>query len=110
VFASEFQQRFGKQPGPVVVEAYDATRVGLRAIEFALQRAGGRWPTRKEVCEAIRRLPDIQGLTGTISFDARGDRRLARYFVLRVESAKPEAWGRNRLVKTIEAPSPPSRP
>ena len=108
-FAKEFQRRFGKQAGAYVVEAYDATLVGLRAIELALERTGGRRPTRKEVCEAIRRLPDIQGLTGSISFDARGDRRLARYFVLRVESPNPAMWDHNRLVQTIEAPSPLSR-
>jgi ABC-type branched-subunit amino acid transport system substrate-binding protein len=107
-FAKEFQRRFGKQAGPFVAEAYDATLVGLRAIELALQGTGGRRPTRKEVCEAIRRLPGTQGLTGPISFDARGDRKLARYFVRRVESPNPAMWDYNRLVTTIEAPPAPT--
>ncbi len=103
-FAREFRSRFGKEPEPFAAEAYDATTVGLMALEQAIQAAGGQKPTRKQVSTTIRQLPEMQGLTGPISFDEKGDRKRARYFVIRVESANPALWGQNRLVKTIEAP------
>ncbi len=108
-FVREFRSRFGKQPEPFAVEAFDATLVGLKAIELALQQAGGRRPTRHEVSAAIRRLPEIQGLTGPISFEEKGDRRLARYFVIRVHSGNLADWNQRPMIKTIEAPPPPLR-
>ncbi len=109
-FAREFRSRFGKEPEPFAVEAYDATMVGLMALEQAIKAAGGQKLTRKQVSSTIRQLPEMQGLTGPISFDEKGDRKRARYFVIRVESANPALWGKNRLVKTIEAPPPRLRP
>jgi branched-chain amino acid transport system substrate-binding protein len=103
-FAREFRSRFAKEPGLYAVEAYDATLVGLKAIELALQQTGGSRPTRQQVSAAIRQLPEIRGLTGPISFDGNGDRRLARYFVFRVESPDPTSWEKNRLVRTFDTP------
>jgi branched-chain amino acid transport system substrate-binding protein len=108
-FAKEFRSRFNKDPELFAAEAYDATLVGLKAVELAVQQTGGRKPSRKEVSTAVRRLQDVEGLTGSIAFDEMGDRRKARYFVLRVESSSPLSWGQNQLVKTIEAASPSSR-
>jgi len=108
-FAREFRNRFRKEPEPYAAEAYDATMVGLRALELAIQEAGGRKPTRRQVSVTIRQLPQMQGITGPISFDEKGDRMRARYHVIRVVSANPALWGQNRLVKTIEVPPPPLR-
>jgi len=108
-FAREFRSRFRKEPEPYAAEAYDATMVGLKALELAIQEAGGRKPTRRQVRVTIRQLPEIQGITGPISFDEKGDRKRARYFVIRVESANPSLWGQNRFVKTIEVAPPPLR-
>jgi branched-chain amino acid transport system substrate-binding protein len=105
-FAREFRSRFRKGPEPYAAEAYDATMIGLKALELAIQEAGGQKPTRQQVSATIRQLPEIQGVTGPISFDEKGDRKRARYFVFRIESANPSLWGENRLVKTIEVPPP----
>jgi branched-chain amino acid transport system substrate-binding protein len=108
-FARKFRRRFGKFAEPYAAEAYNATMVGLKALELAIQEAGGRKPTRQQVSATIRQLPEIQGVTGPISFDEKGDRMRARYHVIRVVSANPALWGQNRLVKTIEVPPPPLR-
>ena len=105
-FAASFRSRFGKGPEPFAAEAYDATLVGLKALERAIRDAGGQRPTREAVSAAIRQLRDVQGLTGPIEFDEKGDRRRARYFIMRVQSPQPELWHLNRHVKTIEAPPP----
>lgn len=106
-FARRFRSRFGKDPEPYAAEAYDATLVGLKALEAVIQPAGGRPPRRQEVSAAIRQVGGIQGLTGPIAFDEKGDRRLARYFVIRVMSSNPALWGQNHLAKTIAAPPAP---
>lgn len=107
-FIAEFRRRFGKEPEPYAAEAYDATLVGLKAVEAAIQHTGGRRPTRNEVTDAIPRLEKIHGVTGSIDFDSKGDRTPARYFVLRVTSSNPSLWGQNRFVKSIQV-GPPSR-
>jgi len=108
-FARRFLSRFGKDPEPYAAEAYDATVVGLKALGAVIQPGGERLPTRQEVSAAIRQVGGIQGLTGPIAFDEKGDRRLARYFVIRVASSNPSLWGQNQLVKTIAAPPAPHR-
>jgi branched-chain amino acid transport system substrate-binding protein len=108
-FAREFRSRFRKEPEPYAAEAYDATTVALKALELVIQEAGGQKPTRKQVSATIRLLPEMQGITGPISFDEKGDRKRARYFVIRVESANPSLWGQNRLVKSIKIPPPTLR-
>lgn len=109
-FAASYRNRFGKHPEPFAAEAYDATLVGPKALERAIRDAGGQRPTREAVSGAIRQLRDVQGVTGPIEFDEKGDRRQARYFIMRVQSPQPELWHLNRHVRTIEAPPSSTRP
>ena len=109
-FIAEFQSRFGRAPEPYAAEAYDAAVVGFRAIEVAMRNAGDRRPTRSEVAAAVRKLQAIQGVTGAIEFDEKGDRKIARYLVLRVESPDPTKWGMNRIVGAVELAPPRARP
>jgi branched-chain amino acid transport system substrate-binding protein len=105
-FVARFQSRFGRAPEPYAAEAYDATVVGLQAIEAAIRAGGGRRPTRSDVAAAIRRVQAIQGVTGVIEFDEKGDRKSARYYIIRVESPDPSQWGRNRIVGAINVAPP----
>ena len=41
----------------------------------------------------------LDGITGHIEFDAKGDRKKASYFVLQVASDDPAKWGENKVVK-----------
>ncbi|GEM_PF-62513 len=107
-FVEEYRSRFGKRPEPYAAEAYDATVVALKAIENVIQEQGGRKPSRAQVSQAIRRTTGFQGVTGPVEFDEKGDRRLATYYVIRVESDDPARWGYNQLVKRLQA-NPPSR-
>jgi branched-chain amino acid transport system substrate-binding protein len=97
-FVDDFRRRFGKEPGLHAAEAYDATAVALKAIEAAA--LGGKAPSREEVSAAVRRVK-LQGITGDIEFDGRGDRKRALYFVLQVASEDPEKWDQNKVVKQM---------
>ncbi len=105
-FADDFREKFGKSPEPYAAESYDSTAIGLKAIEAAIKGAGGNMPAREAVGSAIRKTKH-EGITGSIEFDEKGDRKKAGYFVLQVYSENPAQWGDNKLVKRLEIAPPP---
>ena len=104
-FAKAFKEKFKKDPEPYAAEAYDATAVGLKAIEAAIQGAGGKMPSREVVSVNIRKTK-YEGITGHIEFDGKGDRKGAGYFILRVVSDDPAKWGENKLVRQLKIDPP----
>jgi branched-chain amino acid transport system substrate-binding protein len=104
-FVDEFKKKFGKNPEPYAAEAYDATAIALRAIEDAAK--SGKTPTREEVSAAVRKVK-LNGITGEIAFDEKGDRQKAQYFVLKVVSDDPQKWGDNTIVKQLTIAAPPA--
>jgi branched-chain amino acid transport system substrate-binding protein len=106
-FATDYKARFGKDPEAFAAQSYDSAAIVLKAIEKAAKDAGGKKPTREAVRDAVRATKDFKGITGTISFDSKGDPVVAKYFVLQVGSADPAKWGENKAVKTLEIAAPP---
>ena len=77
-----------------------------KAVESAAAAAGWAVPARAQVAAAVRAGGPYEGLTGTYAFDTAGDLTQAQYFIVRVGSADPDAWGENPIVKTFTlAPS-----
>ncbi|HXF69745.1 MAG TPA: branched-chain amino acid ABC transporter substrate-binding protein [Thermoflexus sp.] len=109
-FVEDYKAKFGKDPEPFSVQAYDATAIVLKAIEEAIKEAGGNKPTRRAVAEKVRATKDFQGITGVITFDERGDPVKAKYYIMKVVSPKPEDWGKNPVFRTLELPPPPFTP
>jgi branched-chain amino acid transport system substrate-binding protein len=105
-FIEDYTAKFGQAPQPYGPESYDATAIMLRSIEIAAHLNGGDIPTRAQVTSVVRGTRDFKGLTGSVSFDAYGDRATANYYVLQVKSADPAQWGTNELLDTVEIPSP----
>jgi len=103
-FKAEYKEKFKKDPEPFAAQAYDSAALGLKAIEAAAK--GGKAPAREAVATEIRKVK-LNGITGDIEFDGKGDRKKANYFVLEVASDNPEKWGDNKIVKqlTIAAPA-----
>jgi branched-chain amino acid transport system substrate-binding protein len=105
-FIADYTEAFGGPPITYATEAYDATAVLLLAIEAAIKEAGGMMPTRAAVSEAVRKV-EYEGLTGSISFDANGDRTFATYYILEVRSADPATYDETKeVIAIIELPSP----
>jgi len=105
-FVKDYMAKYSTAPTPYAAEAYDATGIVLAAIAEAATADNGAIPTRAEVAADVRATQNYQGLTGSISFDANGDRTEANYFVLKVLSADPTQWGNNTIIKEIQIPSP----
>ena len=101
-FAKKFKQRFGKEVESFGMYGYDAAQVGLKAIEQAIQADGGKKPSRAEVSAAVRKLKNFKGLTGSITFDNKGDPVKSKYFVLRFDKQSYPG----KVVKVIEQQAP----
>jgi len=106
-FIQEFKAKFKKDPEPFAAQAYDVAALGLKAIEAAAKAAGNKKPTRAQVADAIRASKDVKGVTGTVSFDEKGDPVKAKYFVIKVVSEDPAKWGENKVIKDLEIAAPP---
>lgn len=85
-FVAGYQALAGQPPGPQAILAYDATGVLLEAISRAIVAEGE--PSRVAV---IAQLAEVhsEGLTGSIAFDARGDRLDSVVYIHRVEAGNP---------------------
>ena len=101
-FAKRFKQRFGKEVESFGMYGYDAAMVGLKAIEQTVQSLGGKKPTRPQVAVAIRNLKNFKGVTGSITFDEKGDPIKAKYFVFKFEKAHYPG----RVMKVVEQEAP----
>ena len=101
-FAKKFKQRFGKDVESFGMYGYDAAQVGLKTIEQAIQANGGKKPSRAEVSAAVRNLKNFKGVTGSITFDNKGDPVKAKYFVLQFDKRSYPG----KVVKVIEQQAP----
>jgi branched-chain amino acid transport system substrate-binding protein len=101
-FAKKFKQRFGKDIESFGMYGYDATLVGIKAMEGWIKANGGKKPTRTEVSTAVRKLKGFKGVTGAIEFDNKGDPVKAKYFVLQFDKQSYPG----KVVKVIEQQAP----
>ena len=105
-FVTDFKAKFGNNPQPFAAQAFDCTAILLKAIENAANENGGKMPTREAVCKAVRALQDFHGVTGTMTFNAKGDLLKAKYFIIQVSSADPGKWASNRIDQTLDVAPP----
>ena len=105
-FVEDFYLNYGAEPQLFGAQAYDAAGICLKAIEEASKAKNGEIPTRAEVANAIRALQDYKGITGTYTFNGKGDLILAKYFVFKVVSVDPNNWNQNTLVTSFDVAPP----
>jgi branched-chain amino acid transport system substrate-binding protein len=101
-FSKAFEAKFKRKPESFAPYAYDSTQVILEAIKRLVQAAPGKKPTRDQICAEVRKTK-LDGITGAIEFDAKGDRRKADYFVVSLKDGTYPGTA----VKVISA-SPPT--
>ncbi len=101
-FAKKFKQRFGKDIEAFGLYGYDATLVGIKAMEGWIKANSGKRPTRTEVSTAVRNIKGFKGVTGPIEFDNKGDPVKAKYFVLQFDKQSYPG----KVVKVIEQQAP----
>ena len=101
-FAKKYKQRFGKETESFGMYGYDATLVGIKAMEQWIKANGGKKPTRADVATAVRKINNFKGVTGSIEFDSKGDPVKAKYFVLQFDKQVYPG----KVVKVIEQQAP----
>ena len=101
-FAKKYKQRFGKDIEAFGLYGYDATLVGIKAMEGWIKANGGKRPTRTEVSSAVRNIKGFKGVTGAIEFDNKGDPVKAKYFVLQFDK---QAYP-GKIAKIVEQQAP----
>jgi len=106
-FAKKYKQRFNKDVEAFGLYGYDATLVGIRAMEQWLKGNPNKKPTRTDISTAVRNIKGFKGVTGPIEFDNKGDPKKAKYFVLRFDNQSYPG----KVVKVIEqqAPAAPAK-
>ncbi|MGQ9928063.1 MAG: branched-chain amino acid ABC transporter substrate-binding protein [Chloroflexaceae bacterium] len=102
-FAEDYKAAYNSDAPPFSAQAYDASHFCVAAIVKAAADAGGK-PTRAQVLEALKNLPELTGITGAYEFNAKGDPKVATYFVLKVMDIND--WNKNELVSRLEIAAP----
>ncbi len=105
-FVQDFNTQFGTAPLSFAARAYDATGVCLKAIEEASKANGGIPPTRREVANAIRRLNNYDGITGTYGFNGQGDPDPGQYYMYQVVSVDAANWAQNPIIASYNVTPP----
>ena len=101
-FAKKYKQRFGKDIEAFGLYGYDATLVGIKAMEQWLKANPSKKPSRAEVSAAVRNIKGFKGVTGSIEFDNKGDPVKAKYFVLQFDKRSYPG----KVVKVVEQQAP----
>jgi len=104
-FIDDYKARFSANPEPFSAQGYDSMGICLQGIEAAAKAANGK-PTRADVAKAVRATTGYQGITGNLTFNAKGDLKVAKYFVIQVKSADAAKWGDNSIVQTLDIEPP----
>lgn len=86
-YVAQYQQKFGSAPGPYSVYEYDAVGV----LAQAMKKAGSTKPAA--VIKALHSIT-YQGVTGTISFNSKGDRANPVYITVIVRNQQFQAYKR----------------
>jgi len=81
-FVAAFEKEYNESPDALAALGYDAARVALDAI----RRAGTTDPA--PLRDAIAKTKNLQAVTGTITFDAKGNAKKAA-IILTIENGKP---------------------
>lgn len=105
-FITDFKAKYNSDPQPFAAQGYDSMAICLKAIEDAAKANNNDTPAREAVAKAIRALKDFAGITGTFTFNEIGDPIVAKYFVIKVDSADPAAWSGNSIAQTLDIAPP----
>jgi branched-chain amino acid transport system substrate-binding protein len=101
--ATGFKAKFNKDLEGFGIYAYDCAKIILQSLETTIKANGGKKPTRDAVTAAVRAIK-YDGMTGSVTFDDKGDKTVAEYFILKY--AGTENLADNKVFKSISVAAP----
>ncbi|EPR40855.1 extracellular ligand-binding receptor [Desulfovibrio sp. X2] len=72
-FIDKFQKKYGYVPDDVAALTWDATRMMIQAIKNTGGLKGDLAAQREQIRAALAAIPQFDGITGSMKFDAEGD-------------------------------------
>ncbi|MBS0511496.1 MAG: branched-chain amino acid ABC transporter substrate-binding protein [Proteobacteria bacterium] len=100
-FVADYKEKFGKAPEGFSAFAYDSASVALKGIANAVKANGGKLPARSQVAAEVRNVK-LDGVTGSIAFNPKGDVLAAKYAVIKAEPSPTD----NKVIKILEVAAP----
>ncbi len=97
-FAQRYNKKFDVSAEGYAAYGYDAARVVIRAIAAAGKKGK---PSREAVAAAVRQVK-MQGITGAIAFNNRGDLPVAKYVIV----AAQNNYDDNKVNKIVSVAAP----
>ncbi len=83
-FVARYRAKYGFEPSAWAAFAYDAAKLVLTALQ---ENGVGRENVRRYLAVVGRAIPPYRGVTGTISFDSRGD-AIRKIYIAQVRRGK----------------------
>jgi branched-chain amino acid transport system substrate-binding protein len=87
-FFDKYKAAFNAEPDTYAIYGYDAALVIIEAMAKWAKANPGKTPTRVDIEKAVRETKDVKGLTGTISFNAKGDNPSAQVYLFQIKDKK----------------------
>jgi branched-chain amino acid transport system substrate-binding protein len=85
-FTAEYDKRYKYKPTGMGLINFDATEVILKAIRMSIADNNGKAPSRGQVMANLRKVKDKNMLSGSISFNAQGDRIKSTAFIMEMDA------------------------
>jgi branched-chain amino acid transport system substrate-binding protein len=86
-FAEDYKKKFSKNIESYSAYAYDSTGVLLKGLADAIDKNGGKLPSRAQVRDAVRAITDYQGVVTKVGFDDKGDNKYGKIFIYKFNEA-----------------------
>lgn len=86
-FSEDYKSKFNKNIEGYSAYAYDSAGVILKGLSDAIDKNGGKLPTRAQVRDAIRAISDYQGIATKVGFDQKGDNKYAKIYIFKFNKA-----------------------
>lgn len=81
-FVAKYKETYSQDAGPFSTYTYDGVKIVAEAIKEAKSQ------DKKAIINALHNLKNFQGVTGTINFDSKGDRKGISYITTQVKDGK----------------------
>jgi ABC-type branched-chain amino acid transport systems, periplasmic component len=98
-FAAAYKAKFKKSVEGYSAYGYDSAAVLLEGISKAIDKNGGKLPTRQAVTTAVRGIQDYDGIATKVAFDSKGDNKFAKIYLYKFDKAAYPATQQTEITK-----------